>query len=387
MSMKVTNKVLSGLVAIALIPLAASAATFGGGETYNLKGDAIIDDNLYVAAGDITIAGTVQGDLQSAGGVIVFTGSVQDDIALAGGNITVLGSVGGDARVAGGSILIDTPITGDLLAAGGVVKVLDGVTVGKDVSMAGGLLMLSGSIQGDAKLAGGEILLDGFIAGDVVVEVGEKLTLGEDARISGNLVYRASREDVLNIHEQAIVSGNVSFEKSKFGSMAEKEAAQGIAVLFGLFYLIKVASIAIAAVVLVLLFKRFSVTLTKTVLESFWMSMLKGFVYLVMLPVTALLLMITVLGLHLGLLLLALYGLTLIVACIYSGVVFGVFMMDLISKDNHHHLTWWHALLGVVSLSILNLVPYLGWLLVFAFMLATLGALFQMAKVRFWNHR
>jgi len=112
------------LFALLVLPGLAGAAVFAGGETYTLRADETTTENLYIGAGDITIAGSVAGDVLAAGGSLVVSGGVRDDLALAGGNITVLGSVGGDARIAGGTLVVGNPVGGDLVAAGGTIKIL-----------------------------------------------------------------------------------------------------------------------------------------------------------------------------------------------------------------------------------------------------------------------
>lgn len=380
------NILLVSVLALALLlPAGVSqAGTFGAGESYSLPPNETLEDNLYAAAGDVTLSGTVNGDAIVAGGTLTLSGPVRDDVAAAGGNINLIGPVGGDVRFAGGNLLVQNSVGGDLLAAGGSIKVLNSVTVGKDMSLAGGYVVFDGVANGDARFAGEDIVINGTIAGNVLVDAGTRVTLGDKAEVGGVLVYRGKDENILNLSEEATIAGGARFEEQSVPAYNKEVAEQGIAVFLGAMFIWKLFATIVAALLALLLFKRFSGALVTTALSSFWMNALWGFIWLVMTPVSIILLFATVFGIIAGIFLFLFYLLTLMVACIYSGVLFGVILVSAFKKEVVAKLSWKRALLGIFLLSLVKLIPFIGWIIGFILMLATLGALVMLLKERVW---
>lgn len=365
-------------------PSVTVAATLFGGEMYALRGEEAISDNLYVGAGDMTVAGNVSGDAVLVGGSIVVSGSVRDDVALGGGNITLLGPVGGDARIAGGTLVIGAPISGDLVIAGGTVKILDGTTIGKDLVLAGGTVAFAGDTQGNARIAGGQVVIDGTIQGNVEISA-DKIILGEHARVEGSLVYHGQKEDVLEARDGSSVLGGVQFEQ-RVPAVNRENIKEGFIAAIGVFFLLKLLAIVIMAVVAVLLFKSFSREVVSEVFENPWMNMLRGFVVLVVVPVASIVLFMTVLGVFIGLFALLAYILVVMTASMYSGVVFGSWLHSLIRKEKAV-VTWSYAVIGIILLATLKLVPIIGWIIACGFFLATFGAVWNIAYQRLWLKR
>jgi hypothetical protein len=375
------------IMSAGFLPHDASAATFTGGRTYNLPSSGVVEDNLYVGASDVTMGGRVRGDLLVAGGTIVMSGIVRDDLAAAGGNLSVLGAVGGDVRVAGGNILIDAPVGGDLMAAGGTVKVLQSVTAGKSVNLAGGYVVFDGTSNGDAQFAGGEVIINGVIKGNVLVAAGKKLTLGDTAHIDGVLVYRSADENVLEKSATAVVTGGVRFEKVEQPVANSENAARGFAAFLGAVFVFKLITASVVALILVLVFRRFSEAVVATATAAYWANVLRGFVTLVIVPIVAIILLATIIGSLAGLVLLLMYGFLLIVSGIYSGVVFGSMLMKRVGGGQDRPLMWWHALLGVIVLALIGIIPVIGWIVGLVFFLNALGTIVRLLRTSVWDKR
>lgn len=369
-----------------ILPLSAQAATFGGGETYTISEGETIPDNLYAGAGDITIGGTVLGDVIIAGGSLTVTGRVRDDLTLAGGNITILAPIGGDARIAGGNVVFNkSAVGGDMMIAGGSIKVLGGSTAGGDVIIAGGAISFSGTGAKDARFAGGQVTIDGALRGDVLVEANERIILTENARIDGNLVYRGEKESILEVRDGAVVKGATTFEEQRM-PISRGDVTKGLAAFFGVLFLIKFITVLVAGIVAVLVFRQFSLGLANEVIARPWRSLLLGFAVLVLVPIASLMLLVTVLGAYVGMLLIASYVLLMVVVSLYSGVMFGAWLYKLIKKGDTI-VSWRVAFVGIILLSLIKLVPVVGWIVCLLVFLATLGATAQMVYERLWMRR
>ncbi len=368
------------------IPITAGAALFEAGETYTLKADAVVSENLYVGGGDLSIGGTVAGDAIGAGGTIVVSGNIRDDAMLAGGNITMLGTVGGDARIAGGTVIVGNTTGGDLIVAGGSVKVLDGATVGKNLVLAGGNVSFAGNAASDARFAGGRVTITGVIEGDVLVDAEEALVLDDSARITGSLVYRGKAESILDMKEGAIVSGGVRFEE-RAPLVPSKEITWGFFAVLGALFFGKLLVMITAALAAVLIFRNLSQALVDDAIGNFGTNLLRGFIVFVVTPLAAIGLFVTIAGVFIGSLLLAVYALFLLGATLYSGIIFGRALHQLFRRQEKIRLTWWHALLGVILLAIVKLIPLVGWIVCAIFFFLALGAISNMFYQRVWARR
>jgi len=369
-----------------VVPAFGSAATFGGGESYSLSEGNTVSDNLYAAGGDVTVGGVVLGDLISAGGSLTVSGKVRDDLTLAGGNITVLAPIGGDARVAGGNIVFEkSTVGGDLIIAGGSIKVLSGSTASGDVIISGGAITFSGVGAKSARFAGGQVTIDGTIRGDVFIDGGQKIVLGENARIDGNLVYRSEKEDALVVTEGAIVKGETTFEK-RVMPINQVDVAKGFAAFLGILFLIKFITVLVAGIIAVLVFRQFSLAAANEVMARPWRNLLLGFAVLVLVPVASIMLLVTVLGAYVGMLLIASYVLLMMVVSLYSGIMLGAWVYKLIKKGETV-VSWQVAALGIVLFTLVKLVPVVGWIVCLAVFLMTLGAVAQIINDRLWARR
>lgn len=371
---------------LVLIPTCTSAAVFGSGDSYSLGSDATVSDNLYAGAGDLSLAGTVSGDAYAAGGSVVVSGDIRDDLVAAGGNVTVLGDVGGDARAAGGNIVLSGDVGGDLVLAGGSVKVLGGTKIGKDVAIAGGTVTFAGEAAGNAHFAGSHVVIEGKIAGDVVVDADKKIILADGAEIGGSLVYRGARENILDMNEGAKVGGGVRFEEHILFP-SRKELTWGILAVFGVFFATKLVMTLIASVLLVLLFTKISQELVDDALVGFGGNLLRGIIVFILVPLAIIGLFMTFIGIFAGILLLLAYLFFVLASSLYGGVIFGYAIHRMIRKNQPVALAWWHPLVGVTLLSLILLVPFVGWIMSALFFVLALGAISNIFYRRVWLRR
>jgi cytoskeletal protein CcmA (bactofilin family) len=352
------------LLAVFAIPFVASAATFQTGNSYTLPASETVNGNLYIGAGTITVAGTVNGDIVAGGGTVTVNGTINGDVLIGSGTMALNGAVNGDARVTGGNLSLTGTVSGDLTAAGGQVSIQSGGTVEGDLVAAGGTITVDGQISGDVRAATGDLRINGPVNGSVQAWV-EDLTLGDQARITGDLVYRGPHE--LTKSSSAVVSGKIEYTKKAFGAKAKYLGA------FGAGWMFNILATALAAIVLVLVLPGFSSAVVGRGVGSYGRELLVGFLILIVTPVAAALCLMSIIGALLGLFLLAVYGIALLMAGIYSGVLFGAWLFRLFKQSGIK--PWLSALVGVVVLHIILFVPFLGWIVGCLFFLIALGSL------------
>lgn len=326
----------------------------------------VITEDLYVAGGEIQVDAVVEGDVTAAGGDVVVERVVKGDVIAAGGTVTISAEVWDDIRAAGGDVTVSGSVGDDAILAGGSVRLLSGSSVGGRAWLAGGDLEVAGGITKELKAAGGRITISGEIDGDVELRA-ESISILPSARISGNFKY--SSPNAADIAEGAQILGQVTrepYEEERFGPLG---GIAGSAVFF--------VSLALAGIVLYLLFPRFSVAAATIIREAPLKSLGLGLALLVTAPFAVLLLMVSVIGIPLALVLAALYCVALLVGFLTAALFVGDAGFRLLQRKEE--MSRGERLLSLAGalllIFILKLIPIVGGVVVFALLLFGLGAL------------
>ena len=336
----------------------ASAADSNAGETVVERGN--IDDDYYAAGGVVDIDAVVAGDVIVAGGELYIGHLIEGDVIAAGGSLQIRGEIKDDIRVSGGDLNIDAAIGDDLVAAGGSITLSPGVTVGGDAWLAGGEVHIAGTILGSLKVTGGNIRLSGTVRGDVELEGGEVQIL-DSARIDGELNYKSPRQ--AKTGAEAVISGGITHQPVDWDY-----ADSG----YGLFFSI---TLVVAAVLFYLFFPHYTQASVKRIGSDPWSSLGLGFIFVVATPLVAFMLMLIVLGLWVGLSMLALYCVALLsgllIACFFVADRGARLIKQNISSRGRRLIS---VIVVIFILGLIQMIPLLGGLTLFLLLLLGLGA-------------
>lgn len=338
------------VVAVALVPAVAMAAQFRAGEDSVRVTDDVINDNLYVAGGDILVDSTVRGDAFVAGGQIEVSGQIGNDLFIGGGNIRVTGPVGEDIRIGGGSIRIENDVAGELMVGGGSVEIAEGAHVAGPVYVGAGQLTIAGT------------------TGPVMAGT-DSLRVTSTAQVNGDLQYTSANQ--AQVEEGATITGKTMRRIPPQPPEGKKIAG---ATLFGgsIIWLI-VSLVMLLLYVYVLPNKAKAVSTDWR--DTFWFNLLIGFVFLIVTPIAGVVLLISIIGIPLGIGVLLLYPIALYIGKLVGTVAAGTWLRSLLDKKASGKVDWISAVIGFLGLSLIALVPALGGLVVFVVFLVGLGAL------------
>lgn len=359
-----------GMVLLALLASPALRADETGPSTARHIGS-----DTFVFGGSVRIDQPVPGDLMAAGGNVDVDAPVSGDAMLVGGNLRVTAKVEQSVLAGGGRLILDAPIGRNLRVGGGQVEVGPMASVGGNVTVGGGQVTLRGPVKGSVTVGGGRVLIDAAVDGDVVSNAG-RLTLGPNARLAGKLSYR-SGEDLVR-DPAAQVAGSVErLLLPGRGASAQRERGWGEhARRAGPSWLWTLGLMAIAA----LLVGTLPVT-SRRVTEDLrsrpgW-SLLLGFVALVCLPVAALILLVSIVGIPLALLVVLLYLALLLVGYVAGAAALGQWALARARPDAAGRTAWRlvAAMAAVLLLALLGSVPFVGGLVTLAAVLAGIGAI------------
>ncbi len=366
------------IIAALLVPLLAFGAEFRVSEQATVGPTERVSDDLYIAGGNVNASGEVTGDLLGAGGSVLQSGTVGGDLYLAGGSVTVLGSIRDDVRVMGGNLVIHAGIGGDVVAAGGQVTIT-GNEVGGDVVVAGGAVRIDSPVRGDVKIVGGDILITSAITGNVELDA-DKIVLAPGATIGGNLTYSAPTE-FKNL-PAGQVKGTVTY--------TPREARSGagfLAIFLTAAFILKFLALLAAALALGLFFRRYTITIVADAISRPFGLLARGLVFLIVAPVVSGLLLATIVGIPLGVLGFLGFAAACLVGWILSAIYLGSLMHRWVYKPEIPVVTWKTITAGAVALSLLTLIPIVGWLIQGALFLIVLGAavLLKWSAVKEWR--
>ena len=388
MQKKTTSFLAIALLALAL-PLSALAADFKAGDKtlisipFNddlyvaggqVKIKSKIDADLVAAGGEVDINNDISGDLIVAGGRVFIGGNVGDDIRVAGGEIDINGNVGDDLIVAGGGsvrIFEDTEISGDLIVNGGEVKI-DGRVNGKLIAN-GGRIVLNGTIGESAEINGGLLEMNGAINGTSKIAA-EEIVLGANAAFGSKVEYWTKKGKIDFGKANAVYKKELGKKFNKW-DFNKKGAILG----FLGFKLITVLSGAL--IIFLLLFgRKFFKDASQKLEKNVWKSFGFGVLYFILTPIAAILLLITVIGIPLGLLTGAMYAFSFVFACPIIAMILTCF------AEKRHKKKWskWEFFgisVGVlIALKFIAIIPILGGMVLLFVGPAVFGA-FIMQKI------
>lgn len=386
--MKLKKILLSSLVLIFIFSLSVSGVWAAEFLIANESGIVTVASdeevaNLYTVGNSINIDADVEKDLYAAGNLITINGNVEDDLMLVGNMIIIRGDVGGSLRVAGANILIEGKIGEDLIVAGGTVVLAKTGFVGGDLVLAGGVLEVRGEVVGDALIGGGQVTINNKIGGSVKAEIDEQLNLGKQAEIVGNLVYKAPKE--LQMDAGAQILGEIEYKKLVKGKAYKSGLTGAFFGALSLAFLLKILMFIVTGLVLVYLLKKFTTTTVKEALDNFWPNLGLGFAAFILTPIAIIILLVTVLGISLGGLLGVAHALLVVLAFSLAGIAFGSWLLKVIKKKHDYQVDWQAVVLGVIVLSFVKFIPFLGWLVALVFMLISLGALYRLTWQAFFK--
>lgn len=293
---------------------------------------------------------------------------INDSVHL-GGKVDVAETVEGPLTVAGGTVHVDAPVHGNVHMAGGKIEFAREASVSGDVALAGGTVVIEGPITGNLRAVGGHVTLNGPIGGDAKIAAGT-LTLGPDARIAGALKFRGG---ALEQDPAAQVTGGVT-RHPRGGRLWVHEAPATPAERFMKGWLWTSGLIVLAALLAAAL-PGASRRMATELRERPWLTPLLGLVALSTIPVLAVLVMITVIGIPLGLLALVAYGGLLLLGYVWLAVVVGGLLLDRIKPEVAAQTAWrvGAAMLAMLSLGVLARMPFIGGLIGFVALLVGVG--------------
>ncbi len=344
---------LAALVLVAAAGLKTAPALASGFEqiTKNLTSvskDQIIDGSAYLAGDSIAVDGTVKGDVYCAGKDIVINGTVEGDVLCAGQNITIDGTVVGNIRLAAMKAYVKGTVEGAATLAAMDITTDSASKIGRDAVVTGSQVNLAGQVGRDVMI-GGEIATVSGVVGRNVEGSMSKLSFSSGAKVNGGVYYSSGIE--ANVPD-GVVAGQVERtepeKQTRQTSMDLSVAWAGI--------LISIAAFVLATILLVVLLPRFAKRASDS--KSFG-ELAKyftvGLVTLVLAPFFIVMLFVSIIGFYVALLL----ALAILLIFMLGGILVAYRVGRFMLADKHNYVLM--AAAGALTMSILGMIPVIGW--------------------------
>jgi cytoskeletal protein CcmA (bactofilin family) len=360
-------KALGITMAVVLLTLFTSApvlaADLRSGDRITVASDEVINDDLYIAGSDITVDGTVNGDLVAFGNTITVNGTVNGNLLAAGQTVNVNGNVGHTARVVGQTININGNIGGDLVTFSSETNISSKAEVGRDFLFGAGNARIDGPIGRNIKGGGGQVTISDGVGGDVDLTV-DNLTVTPTTNIEGSLKYTSENE--ADIQSGAQIVGETTHNIPEAKKRSPLSGIGGKILGFMMAFVV--------GLVIILIAPRRSASAADTIRNRPWASLGWGAVILFATPIAAILVCFTVIGLPVGLIALALYAIAIYISQIFVSLFVGRWILGRFRGIDSRGMMIGAMALGLFILTLLRLIPYLGFWIGLAIVLFGLGA-------------
>ena len=335
--------------------------------------DKVIDDDVFIFGEDISVHGTINGDLIAFGSTVTIDGTVNGTIVTGGSSVTVK-AIGIRSVWAGGSnIEIGGEVQNNVVIFGGTLKVTEGAMIGKELKGFGGSLQVHGDIGGSIDAGAGSFEFSGT-SDDLSVNA-DDIKIRESAHIYGDLTIKS--EKPADIESGAIVTGEIIYKKVDTDD-EEVEEFFALAPLFAFFVtmwkiLCFVAKL-IVGIVIIAVSQRFVRRVVSSLEKKPWISLLVGFLALIVIPIAIMIVLMLVIGFPL-----AVFGGFFYTAIWYLSAIFvscfaGEKVIQLFKKEGEISL-YPSFILGFVLISLVALIPIIGFVLKLAVLLFGMGML------------
>jgi cytoskeletal protein CcmA (bactofilin family) len=333
-----------------------------------------IDDTLLAAGETVAIDGDVNGDLLAFGRSVTVRGNVTGDLITGGETIDIEGTIGGNVIGGGrGLSLLRARVGRNLYGFGRDIGVDAAANVEGNAIAFGQKIDIDGRVGLDFKGFASDVTVSGAVEGDVEGFAGT-VTLLPSARVGGNVTAHVDRADDLAIASGAVVGGSADTQ------LVEREQRRNRYLTVG-YYVRQIVRLGAAFLTGLLLLWMFPVL--RDVSFSNALAVLRagglGLAAAVTLPVAAVLLCLTIVGIPIGILVFMLGAIGLYFSKTVIAQIIGRSLFRAPHGPPHYAATLFAGLMIVIVA--INL-PLIGGLANFVLTLVGFGVIVSLLLAR-----
>ena len=275
-----------------------------------------LTEETWVSAQTVNISGTVSKDLFASAQTMDLYGTFEGDIWGAGDNITATGEFRNSARLISRIVQLQGTYDGSVMAVGNTVKVDRPAVLHGDLFCLGENVILEGTVNGTVSMLAQRVTLGGKIDGDVSI-IARNIVVMPGTVLNGNLTYQAA--DDLVLPASVVLGGELTRKFPVVERRWFKANLKG--------HLLFALAALLTGLVFTALFPRYTGAALQNLRTANGLCAISGFAALVILPMTALLMLFSVVGIPLSILLLLFYGILLYLSKVVVALWIGTLIL------------------------------------------------------------
>ena len=344
------NKKFKAILAVLVASLCVATISVAGVQAVNT------DSYIKTEEGEVASSETeINHSMVLAGESVNSSDKVNGILFAAGSNVALKGT--NEYSVSAGYTAdIANTIEKDLFVAGGVVNVDKNAKVGRDAYIAGGVVNLSAEVKGNVFVAASSIKLsDVKVEGNLHIYA-DNITFDNNVTVNGTIAY----------NDNAQVTGSTTAKVETYKTAEGSENGGGVSYgTYAVSMLLSTIGLLIVSFVILAIFPGIYRKLSKLFKETkggtMFKNVLLGICALIAAPIVGILLLLTMVGIPLAIILCGFYILCIYLSTAAAGVYFGHLILTKGFKAKAN--AYLELLIGVALISILALIPVIGWVI------------------------
>ena len=328
------------------------------------------NEGLFRADYSITVNDKMEGSGFVAGNTVNINNEV-DGILFGAGNFVNVTSKCDYMFVGGNAVNINGGEFTDGFIAGQAVEIRD-VKAARDLYVAGSNIKITGNVGRNLFIAGSDVVIDGVINGNVYIDA-TNITINSYTNINGNLKYNEDAE--LTVSKEAVIGSKSTYKSNNSVNYTGEDTMKGMIINKLLNTLFNYLNMLVVGLLMVLIIPRLFTKLREIDNNRLLPSFAWGLLILVAVPVAVLVLLFSYIGMSAAFVVMALYGILVYIATIFS--TFKITSAILKEKVKNPYLV---LLIGLTCLYLIKLLPFVGGLISFALICLGLGLLTNIIK-------
>lgn len=357
----------TGLVALAVIGLLIPWGVLAVEGDIVLANDERVTDNYVRSGRTITVDGLVEQDATLVARQVTLNGQINGDLLVMATTVVINGTVEGSVRIMANDVLIRGTIGRNASIAANTLVVSSDAAIGQSLGLAASAATIDGFVSGSLSGYVLGISVNGQVKGSADLHLPtEDLTIGPEAVISGGLRYSARSE--------------LTLPEGQIGGVIERLPQRSALEIIGIsptaFRVLYLVGLLIVGLLIMFLFPQGTKHILTAMQHRPFVKLSWGIVVLLAVPVVAVILTLSVIGLPLAILLLGVYGVFIYLSPAFIGLAIGQWLWQQF-LPRQRPLPVLPTIIGVVLFFALTAIPLFGgwiWLLGILWFLGSVAA-------------
>lgn len=326
----------------------------------NVNADEI--KTFYADAGEnVILEDDVIGESALAGTIVDVIGNIDGIGFLAGETVNSNGTIE-YGFMAGNTVNISGMVEKSLFVASTEINLTDTAKVGRDLFGIGETIVINGDLGRSLNLTGTSVTIgdNTVINGDVKIDA-TNITIGDNVVIHGTLNYNDDAN--VDISENGTIIPSIK----KYSNASEDEGFDTSALLSSMVNLVIV--FLVITIVIPRAIDKTEMIYKNADIHKWIRSIGFGFALYLCIPIVCLLLLLSNIGIALGLIIVALFAISIYLSYIFAGFVFGnLLLVKGLKLKSNKYLS---GIIGILLIKLLVTLPVIGPFI--GFICATIG--------------